>query len=80
MDTRRIGRRIKAFRKLKGYTQIKLAKKLSLSLSHLGAIERGTLEASDEVLSNIADFLEIDKKEITLEGMEAEQNEDFSTK
>ncbi|MBU5468682.1 helix-turn-helix transcriptional regulator [Virgibacillus sp. MSJ-26] len=79
MDTKRIGRRIKAFRKLKGYTQIKFAKKLRLSLSRLGAIERGTLEASDELLSDIADFLGIDKKEITLEGKETEQNEDIST-
>lgn len=67
MDQKRIGRRIKAFRKLKGYTQVELAKKLNLSLSLLGAIERGTREASEEVMTDIADFLQIDKKEITLE-------------
>lgn len=67
MDSKRIGRRIKAFRKLKGYTQVNFAKELKISLSHLGAIERGTREASDETLEHIADILQIDKDEITLE-------------
>lgn len=67
MDSKRIGRRIKAFRKLKGYTQVKLAKKLGLSLSLLGAIERGTRDISEEELTRIANFLQIDQSEITLD-------------
>jgi len=67
MDSKRIGRRIKAFRKLKGYTQMNFAKELNVSLSYLGALERGTREASDETLEHIAGILQIDKDEITLE-------------
>lgn len=67
MDSKRIGRRIKAFRKLKGYTQVNFAKELDISLSYLGAIERGTRETSDETLEHIAGILQIDKDEITLE-------------
>lgn len=35
------GRRIRAFRKLKGYTQEGFAKALGISVSILGEIERG---------------------------------------
>ena len=35
------GRRIRAFRKLKGFTQERFAKKLGISVSVLGEIERG---------------------------------------
>ena len=41
MEAERWGRRIRAFRKLKGYTQEKLAKELGISVSILGEIERG---------------------------------------
>lgn len=66
MDTKRIGKRIKGFRKLKGYTQAELAKKLNLSLSQLGAIERGVKEANFDMIARIANGLHIDESEITL--------------
>ncbi|UUZ82154.1 helix-turn-helix transcriptional regulator [Paenibacillus sp. P26] len=36
-----IAQRIRAFRKLKGYTQNELAEKLDVSIAVLGSIERG---------------------------------------
>ncbi|MFC4024096.1 helix-turn-helix domain-containing protein [Oceanobacillus longus] len=67
MDTKRIGRRVKAFRKLKGFTQIDFAKALDVSVAQLGNIERGTKTMSDDQLARIADKLSISKDEITLE-------------
>ncbi|WP_042147429.1 helix-turn-helix domain-containing protein [Paucisalibacillus sp. EB02] len=64
MENGRIGRRIRAFRKLKGYTQVELANKLGVSLNVLGAVERGTKQVSEELIDQIAETLNIDKKEI----------------
>lgn len=66
MDTKRIGRRIKAFRKLKGYTQIDFAKELEVSISEIGNVERGTKPASDELLNQISDLLDVPIDEIIL--------------
>ena len=41
MEAEKWGRRIRAFRKLKGFTQEGFAKKLGISVSALGEIERG---------------------------------------
>ncbi|WP_164215566.1 helix-turn-helix transcriptional regulator [Virgibacillus sp. YIM 98842] len=67
METKRIGRRIKAFRKLKGYTQANFAKELDVSLSFIGAVERGTKEASEKLLNQISSLLSISKEELLLE-------------
>lgn len=64
MDRVQIGKRIKGFRKLKGYTQMDFAKKLRISLSLLGAVERGTKDIPDDLIDTIADTLDIDKEEI----------------
>jgi transcriptional regulator with XRE-family HTH domain len=64
MDTKRIGRRIKAFRKLKGFTQIDLAKEMGIPIAQLGAVERGTEEAADGLISRIAAVLKISKQEL----------------
>ncbi len=41
MEAEKWGRRIRAFRKLKGYTQEGFAKELGVSVSVLGEVERG---------------------------------------
>lgn len=64
MDAKRVGRRIKAFRKLKGYTQVDFAKELGVSLSILGMVERGSREPSNWLLDEIANRLHVDKLEI----------------
>ncbi|WP_042220749.1 helix-turn-helix domain-containing protein [Oceanobacillus manasiensis] len=67
MDAKRVGRRIKAFRKLKGYTQIAFAEKVEIPIAVIGAVERGTKEADEELLKKITKFLEISKEELVLE-------------
>ncbi|HLR62798.1 MAG TPA: helix-turn-helix transcriptional regulator [Lentibacillus sp.] len=64
MDRERLGRRIKAFRKLKGYTQAGLAKQLDMPIINLGDVERGNQQASDELLDHIADQLHVSKREL----------------
>ncbi|GLO64301.1 MULTISPECIES: helix-turn-helix transcriptional regulator [Oceanobacillus] len=69
MDKKRIGRRIKAFRKLKGYTQIQFAKEMEISTSKLGNIERGTKQPSDQLLDEIAEKLSISREELILKSI-----------
>jgi transcriptional regulator with XRE-family HTH domain len=64
MENGRVGKRIKAFRKLKGYTQVELAKKLGISLNVLGAVERGTKKVPEELINQIAETLNIEKREL----------------
>jgi transcriptional regulator with XRE-family HTH domain len=64
MENGRIGRRIKAFRKLKGFTQVEFASKLGISLNVLGAVERGTKNVPEELIDQIAETLNIDKNEL----------------
>lgn len=66
----RIGRRIKAFRKLKGYTQIEFAKQLGVSMAVMGDIERGNKAATAEFIEQVSEKLHIPKEEITLEESE----------
>ncbi|MBP2078504.1 helix-turn-helix domain-containing protein [Oceanobacillus polygoni] len=73
MDAKRVGRRIKAFRKLKGYTQIDFAKELDVSIAQIGNIERGTKLASDEFLELIAKKLSVSKREIIMESFDNEK-------
>ncbi|WP_425340036.1 helix-turn-helix transcriptional regulator, partial [Paenibacillus ihuae] len=45
-----MGRRVRAFRKLKGYTQQELADSVGISLAVLGAVERGNRRLEDKIL------------------------------
>lgn len=65
MDSRRLGRRIRAFRKLKGYTQQELADRAGISLAVLGAVERGNRRLEDQVLDKIAMVLGVGVDELT---------------
>lgn len=59
MENMHLAQRIRAFRKLKGYTQQELAEKSGVSLAFLGAVERGNRRADDQILTKIADCLGI---------------------
>jgi transcriptional regulator with XRE-family HTH domain len=59
-----MGRRIRAFRKLKGYTQQELADLAGISLAVLGAVERGNRRLEDQILDKIANVLEVTTEEL----------------
>jgi transcriptional regulator with XRE-family HTH domain len=70
MEAHRLGNRIRAFRKLKGFTQQEFAKHLGVSVAILGSIERGMKEPSQKMLNEIAELLHIHLDEITAAGEE----------
>jgi transcriptional regulator with XRE-family HTH domain len=65
MEADKWGRRIRAFRKLKGFTQENFAKKVGVSVSILGEIERGNRKPTQEFLEEVAAILQIDVEELT---------------
>ncbi|GAF66486.1 helix-turn-helix domain-containing protein [Alkalihalobacillus trypoxylicola] len=67
MDSELVGRRIRAFRKLKGYTQKSFAKKMSISVSVLGEIERGNRIPDDYLIERIVTTLNISRNDIMTE-------------
>ena len=48
MEYDQLAQRIRAFRKLKGYTQQQLADRLEVSVAVLGSLERGTRKPEAE--------------------------------
>lgn len=67
MDAKRFGRRVKAFRKLKGYTQLEFAEELEQPIAVIGGVERGTKEVTEDLLLQIADTLAVSMEELTLQ-------------
>lgn len=65
MEAEKWGRRIRAYRKLKGYTQESFSKKLGVSVSILGEIERGNRMPSDDFLRITTQILNVSIKELT---------------
>lgn len=59
-----MGRRVRAFRKLKGYTQQELADLTGISLAVLGAVERGNRRLEDQILAKIASVLGVTAEEL----------------
>ncbi|MFT8363611.1 MAG: helix-turn-helix transcriptional regulator [Sporolactobacillus sp.] len=54
MEKKQWGRKIRAFRKLKGYTQVQLARETGISLTLLGEIERDSRQPSEDLLEKIS--------------------------
>jgi transcriptional regulator with XRE-family HTH domain len=65
MDQNQLAGRIRAFRKLKGYTQQEFSDKLGVSVAVLGAVERGTRVPDRKLLLLIAQTLDVDIEELT---------------
>ncbi|TVY06770.1 helix-turn-helix domain-containing protein [Paenibacillus cremeus] len=65
MEKNAIAQRIRAFRKLKGYTQNELAEKLDVSIAVLGSIERGTRKPDPKIILKISDVLGIEPEELS---------------
>ncbi|MBF0709609.1 helix-turn-helix transcriptional regulator [Alkalihalobacillus hwajinpoensis] len=64
MEAEIYGRRIRAFRKLKGYTQEQLAKELGVSVSVLGEIERGNRRPTNGFMQLVAKQLRVPLEEL----------------
>ncbi|OZB90230.1 helix-turn-helix domain-containing protein [Paenibacillus sp. XY044] len=65
MENMQLAKRVRAFRKLKGYTQQELAAKSGISLAVLGAIERGNRRAEEQVVIKVAEALGVSVQELT---------------
>ncbi|MCM3716659.1 helix-turn-helix domain-containing protein [Halalkalibacter oceani] len=65
MEASIYGKRIRAFRKLKGYTQEAFARELGISVSVLGEVERGQRQPDEELLTQIVTVLQISRSELT---------------
>lgn len=64
MESEKWGRRIRAFRKLKGYTQESFARQLGISVSILGEIERGNRVPAIELLDKMSALLQVSINEL----------------
>lgn len=64
MEKEQWGRKIRAFRKLKGFTQAKLAKELGISLTLLGEIERESRDPENDLVLKICDTLGVSLQEM----------------
>ncbi|GLB61584.1 helix-turn-helix domain-containing protein [Cytobacillus sp. NCCP-133] len=64
MEAEKWGRRIRAFRKLKGFTQEGFAKELGVSVSILGEIERGNRMPAPALIEKIALALKVTQEEL----------------
>ena len=65
MEAEKWGRRIRAYRKLKGYTQESFAKELGVSVSIIGEIERGNRLPTGDLLKKIGSTLNISLEELS---------------
>jgi transcriptional regulator with XRE-family HTH domain len=65
MEAEKWGRRIRAYRKLKGYTQESFSKELGVSVSIIGEIERGNRMPTGEILKKIGQTLNITIEELS---------------
>lgn len=65
METEKWGKRIRAFRKLKGHTQEGFAEMLGISVSILGEIERGNRMPTSELIYRISHKLNISVEELS---------------
>ncbi|RSK25513.1 XRE family transcriptional regulator [Bacillus sp. HMF5848] len=66
MEGNQWGRSIRAYRKLKGYTQETFANELGISVSVLGEVERGTREPDEQLLQQVAKTLNIQLEDLDL--------------
>jgi transcriptional regulator with XRE-family HTH domain len=64
MEAEKWGRRIRAYRKLKGFTQEGFAKELGVSVSIIGEIERGNRLPAKDLLNKIGQTLNISIEEL----------------
>ena len=82
MDYRKIGARIRKFRKARGFSQEFLAEKVDISTTHMSHIETGSTKLSLPVLVAIAAILDVTTDALLFEEKKAEfplQSNNLST-
>ncbi|MET1013239.1 MAG: helix-turn-helix transcriptional regulator [Paenisporosarcina sp.] len=77
MENIRWGRRIRAFRKLKAIKQMDFAKRIGMSTSIVGQIERGTRVPTQEQLKIMASELHIEVEELLGETNQTDKEEKY---
>ncbi|RIV18399.1 XRE family transcriptional regulator [Alicyclobacillaceae bacterium I2511] len=58
------GRRLRAYRKLKHWTQTELAHHLGVSIAIVGGLERGTRQPTAVQLAHLVDILQVSEKDL----------------
>jgi transcriptional regulator with XRE-family HTH domain len=58
------GRRLRAYRKLKHWTQIELAEKVGVSVAIIGGLERGTRYPNKALVERLCDVLQVSPAEL----------------
>lgn len=58
------GRRLRAYRKLKHWTQADLASRVGVSVAIIGGLERGTRTPTKELLSSFVSVLDASEEEL----------------
>jgi transcriptional regulator with XRE-family HTH domain len=58
------GRRLRAYRKLKHWTQAELAETIGVSIAIIGGLERGTRMPTPAVMGNIIRVLHVTEEEL----------------
>jgi transcriptional regulator with XRE-family HTH domain len=63
-NDQQLARRIRAFRKLKGFTQTELAESVGVSIAIIGAVERGARKADNLLIRRISEVLGVEQQEL----------------
>lgn len=58
------GRRLRAYRKLKRWTQMELADHMGVSVAIIGGLERGTRTPSRQTLARLEQVLDVSRSEL----------------
>jgi transcriptional regulator with XRE-family HTH domain len=66
MENDQLARRIRAFRKLKGFTQTELAEAVGVSIAIIGAVERGARKADPLLIRHICEVLGVEQNELMI--------------
>lgn len=71
------GRRLRAYRKLKNWTQAELAEELGVSVAIVGGMERGTRDATPAMLTRLEQLLQVSRDELLGEEEAMTHKNDF---
>jgi transcriptional regulator with XRE-family HTH domain len=66
MENDQLARRIRAFRKLKGFSQTELAEAVGVSIAIIGAVERNARKADLMLIRRICEVLGVEQQELLI--------------